>query len=100
MGRKIIWTEQASGDIEAIIRYLAARDPAAAQRIGYGIYDRTQILLQHAESRSPLEELSGLGWRKLIFRRWKIVYKIEAEEIIIGRVWPAALGEADLTTPL
>ena len=40
------------------------------------------------------------AWRKLIFRSWKIIYTIRDETIIVGRVWPAALGEADLETPL
>ena len=48
MDRKLVWTEQASSsDIEAIVRYIARRDPPAAARIGLGIYDRAQILLQH-----------------------------------------------------
>lgn len=46
-GNKILWTERASADIEAIVRYIARRAPEA-----------------------------------------------------VGRVWPAAMGEADLTTPL
>jgi plasmid stabilization system protein ParE len=47
-----------------------------------------------------LDELRESGWRKLIFRRWKIVYTTREDAIIIGRVWPAAMGEADLETPL
>jgi plasmid stabilization system protein ParE len=43
MDRKIIWTERASADIEAIVRYISRRDPQAAARIGIGIYDRAQI---------------------------------------------------------
>lgn len=37
MDRKLVWTEKASGDIEAIVRYIARRDPSAAARIGLGI---------------------------------------------------------------
>jgi plasmid stabilization system protein ParE len=50
MERKIIWTERASSDIEAIVRYIARRDPSAASRIGLGIYDRAQILLGNPEA--------------------------------------------------
>lgn len=46
MDRKLIWTEKASSDIEAIVRYIARRDSRAAARIGLGIYDRAQILLE------------------------------------------------------
>src|SRR5436853_47221 len=100
MERKLVWTERASSDIEAIVRYLARRDPSAAARVGLGIYDRVQILLQNPEAGSILDELRDSGWRKLIFRRWKIIYTVRGEDIIIGRVWPAAMGEADLQTPL
>ena len=100
MERKIVWTERASGDIEAIVRYIARRDPTAAGRIGGGIYDRVQILQENPEAGSILDELRAGGWRKLIFRRWKIIYTIRDETVIIGRVWPAAMGEADLETPL
>ena len=99
MDRKLIWTEKASGDIEAIVRYIARRDPSAAARIGLGIYERAQILLQHPDAGTILDELREGRWRKLIFRRWKIVYTIREDAIIIGRVWPAAMGEADLETP-
>ena len=100
MERKIVWTERASGDMEALVRYIARRDPGAAGRIGLGIYERVQILLQNPEAGSILNELRSGGWRKLIFRRWKIIYAIRGQTIVIGRVWPAAMGEADLETPL
>ena len=100
MERKIVWTERASGDIEAIVRYIARRDPNAAGRIGVGIYDRVQILQQNPEAGSILDELRAGVWRKLIYRRWKIIYTFRDETIIIGRIWPAAMGEADLETPL
>jgi len=100
MERKIVWTERASGDIEAIVRYIRRRDPSSASRVGLGIYDRVQILQQNPEAGSILNELRAGGWRKLVFRRWKIIYTIRDETIVIGRVWPAAMGEADLKTPL
>jgi toxin ParE1/3/4 len=100
MDRKIIWTERASNDIEAIVRYLARRNPEAAARIAKGIYERAQILMSNPNAGSTLAELRAGGWRKLIYRRWKIVYTVRKGVVIIGRVWPAALGEADLQTPL
>jgi len=61
MDRKVVWTELDSGDIEAIVRYIARRDPTAAGRIGLGIYDRVQILQQNPEAGSILNELRP-GW--------------------------------------
>jgi plasmid stabilization system protein ParE len=100
MDRRLIWTERASSDIEAIVRYIARRDPKASGRIGLGIYQRAQILLTHPGAGTVLDELREGRWRKLIYRRWKIVYQVLDEVIVVGRVWPAAKGDADLTTPL
>jgi plasmid stabilization system protein ParE len=61
MDRKLVWTEKASGDMEAIVRYIARRNPSAATRIGFGIYDRAQILLQHPETGTMLDELREGG---------------------------------------
>ena len=97
---RIKWTERSSADIEAIVRYIARRDPGAAGRIGRGIYERVQILKDNPEAGSILDELRGEGWRKIIYRRWKIIYAYRDQTIIVGRVWPAAMGEADFTTPL
>jgi plasmid stabilization system protein ParE len=66
MDRKIIWTERASKDVEAIVRYIGRRDPRAAKEIGFGIYDRASVLTQHPESGSTFHELRDGGWRKLI----------------------------------
>jgi plasmid stabilization system protein ParE len=98
MAESLIWTERASADIEAIVRYIARRNPQAATSIGLGIYHRAQLLLTHPQAGTLLDELRAGGWRKLIYRRWKIIYTIRGQTIIVGRVWPAALGEADLET--
>ncbi len=100
MGSVIAWTERSSADIEAIVRYIARRNPQAAISIGLGIFNRVQLLLTHPQAGTFLDELREGGWRELIYRRWKIIYTIREEKIIIGRVWPAALGEADFDTPL
>ena len=100
MEQSLKWTERASADIEAIVRYIARRDPDAAARIGFGIYERAQELLRHPELGSPELSLAQRKWRKLVYRRWKIIYTISAGEIIVGRVWPCALGDVDFNRPL
>jgi plasmid stabilization system protein ParE len=97
---RLVWTERASSDVEAIVRYIKRRNPAAASQIGLGIFYRAEMLLAHPHAGTVLDELRHGGWRKLIYRRWKIIYAVRGDVIIIGRVWPAALGEADLDTPI
>jgi len=66
---RILWIERSSSDIEAIVRDIARRDDQAAASIGYGIFDRAEILLMNPEAGSWLDELREDGWWKLIFRR-------------------------------
>ncbi len=98
--RQLKWTERASADLEALVRYTARRNPEAAGRIGRAIFAKVQILRDYPEIGGYLDELRDQGWRKLTYRRWKIIYTCRDDTIIIGRVWPAALGDADLSAPL
>lgn len=83
-----------------IVRCIALRNPEAAGRIGNGFFNKVEILRQFPELGSILDELRDQGWRKLVYRRWKIIYTYRNGDIIIGRVWPAAMGEVDLDTLL
>jgi len=67
MDRKLVWTEKASSDIEAIVRYIARRDPKAAARIGLGIYDRAQILFQQSRSGNNSGRVTGRRLAKAYF---------------------------------
>ena len=98
MDYRIIWTEKASEDIEAVVRYIARHNRKAAAEIGQGIFDRVQVLLKQQESGTILEELDDPTIRKIIFKNWKIVYQHSANEqlIIILRVWHAARGEVEI----
>ncbi len=100
MGFEIKWTERASADIEAIVRFISRRDPEAAARIGLGIYDRAQQLIAQPKLGSEELTLPEGEWRKLLFRRWKIIYSLRGNAIIIGRVWPCSMVEIDLNRPL
>src|SRR5205809_7629233 len=100
MDRKLVWTEKASSDIEAIVRYIARviQAPPHASDLAFTIVRKFSFSIQ--KRGTILDELREGGWRKLIFRRWKVVYTTRGDVIIIGRVWPAAMGDADLETPL
>jgi toxin ParE1/3/4 len=98
MAYRIVWSERASEDILAILRYYRRRNPKVAKEICIGIYERTQILENHPESGRILEELDDPKWRRLIYRSWKIVYEVSHDDrvIAIACVWHAARGEVDI----
>ena len=99
MDFKLIWSESSIEDLGAIVRFIALRDGSdRARQIGFGIYDRAQILVRHPEAGSVLAEKRDAGWRKLIFKSWKIAYRIEREAgaVYVVRVWHASLNEIDI----
>jgi toxin ParE1/3/4 len=99
MAYKIIWTERACSDLATVVRYIARHNPDAAENMGYGIYERAQVLLEFPESGSTLPELRDPDWRQLIFRSYRIVYHLnrEAKIVEVIRVWHGARGEVHLS---
>lgn len=100
MAYKIVWTERASDDLLAIVRYISRHNTAAAEAMGYGIYDRVQILVEYPESEGMLREFHDPDWRHLIFQNYRIVYHLnrEAKMAEIIRVWHAARGDVEVGT--
>ena len=99
MDFKLIWSESSIEDLSAIVRFIALRDGLdMARQIGFGIYDRAQVLTRHPEAGSVLGEKQDARWRKLIFKSWKIAYRIdrEARVVYVVRVWHAARNEIDI----
>lgn len=99
MDFKLIWTESAIEDLGAIVRFISARDgPVVARQIGFGIYNRAQILSRHPEAGSILPEKQDLRWRRLIFQSWKIAYRFDPDAKIVHlvRIWHAARQEIDI----
>ena len=99
MDFKLIWSDSSIHDLGAIVRFIALRDgPVVARRIGFGIYDRAQVLTRHPEAGSVLPEKRDARWRKLIFKSWKIAYRIdrEARAVYVVRIWHAAQNEIEI----
>jgi len=96
---KIRWTKLAISDLEVLVRYLQRRDPEAAGRIGRAIFKKTEILQDQPEAGQAMPEI-GPDWRRLVYRRWLIIYKRVDGGVVIGRVWPTSLPAPDLQTEL
>jgi plasmid stabilization system protein ParE len=96
---KLIWTESAITDLGGIVRYISGQGgPEVARSIGFGIYDRAQILIHHPEAGSILPEKQDTRWRKLVFTSWKIAYRIDpsAKAVYVVRIWHAAQDEIEI----
>ncbi len=102
MDFKIVWTESASDDLGAIVRYVTSESsPAIGREVGFAIYDRAQILANFPESGSILPEKEDFRWRKLIYKSWKIAYRVDFDVhiVYVARIWHASRNEVDIPEP-
>ena len=90
--RKIVWTDEAIGHLEAIVAYIAAFNPAAATRFG-------ERLIEVADSLANFPERgrdAGEGRREMTtVRPYVLRYRIEGDRVVILRIRHAARSEQD-----
>ena len=90
--RKIVWTDEAVGHLEAIVAYISAFNPAAASRFG-------ERLIAVADSLAEFPDRGrdgGDGRREMTtVRPYVLRYRVEADRIIILRIRHSARLEDD-----
>jgi len=83
---EVSWTENAEYDLEEIIEYIKTDSIEVAKNIFFEIKKKCDHLSIYPESRRIVPELQHIGilqYRELIYKRWRIVYKVENEKIYI-----------------
>jgi toxin ParE1/3/4 len=91
-------TEQAERDLEQAVEFLAAQNPAAAERLGLGLVD-TIFSLDHLPYRGPAV-LARPGYRRILHRPWHLIfYRVNETEhrIEIVRIWDGRQNPNRLT---
>jgi plasmid stabilization system protein ParE len=83
---EVLWTKNAEYDLEEIIEYIKTDSVNAAKDIFFEIKEQCNSLSIFPASRRNVPELQHIGilqYSELIYKRWRIVYKIESEKIYI-----------------
>jgi len=94
MGRKIIIAPSAETDLSDIVAYIARHNADAAIRMGDGLIARAEILGEFPELGRMVPEFDRPELRELIFRSYRIIYRVKPESacVEIVRFWHAARG--------
>ena len=94
MACKLIWSPIARDDLRNIVRFIACDNRLRAESFGYELMTRTDILHDHPEAGRVVPEYRNAGIRDIIFRPYRIVYRLDLERklVEIARVWHAARG--------
>lgn len=80
---RIIWTEPALQDLDAIADYISLDKPAAASRFVQQVFQRIEQLATHPKSGVVPAELKGTEYRQLVIPPVRIFYRVKKEIVYI-----------------
>ena len=83
---KVIWTENAHLDLKLIIEYIKIDNINAAKNIFTQIKKECDSLYALAERKRVVPELQQIGilkYKEIIYKRWRIIYKIDDEKVYV-----------------
>ena len=80
---RITWSPLAIERISEITEYIAQDNPVAAEKWALNIFDIVGRLIEFPESGRIVPELNKNMFREIISGNYRIIYKIEGEEVYI-----------------
>lgn len=92
MDFKVILSPRAIRDLREIVRYIAWDNPRAAEKFGSLLIARARSLGTLPERGRVVPEFGNPAIRELIFKSYRIVYRIRREPRVveISRFWHGA----------
>lgn len=83
---KVIWTEPALSDLDAIADYIALDKADAARRLVRRIFAHVGQLESHPDSGSKPPELKGWRYRQIVEPPCRVFYRHEDDRVYILHV--------------
>jgi plasmid stabilization system protein ParE len=83
---EVIWTKSAQFDLELIVEYIKMDSLDIAKKIFFEIKDECASLYYFPERKRVVPELQQIGilkYREIIYKRWRIVYKIDNTKVYV-----------------
>lgn len=96
---QVIWTKSAEFDLEDIIEYMKIDSINIAKNIFFEIKEECQKLYYFPERKRVVPELQQIGilkYRELIYKRWRIVFKIQETKVYVLLVADSSRNMEDL----
>lgn len=86
----ISWTEFAQSDLKAIRKHISKDSAYHADLLLDGIYERVQTLLRFPEFGKKLPELPGKEYRELLYKSYRIIYRVDSNTVYILTIYHTA----------
>lgn len=83
MVNTVIWSEPAATDLERVVAYIFDDSPAYAVAFYNKVKESSRTLSQFAERGRVVPEYNDTRIREIFIHRYRLIYEIKDEEIII-----------------
>lgn len=96
---KVIWSKNAELDLELIIEYIKIDNIKIAKKIFGEIKKECNDLYTLPERKRVVPEFQQIGilkYREVIYKRWRIVYKIDNEKVYVLLVMDTSRNLEDI----
>ena len=80
---RLIWTEPAIADLEAIADYMALDKPDAAARYVQQVFATVERLARFPKSGVRVPEIPHLPYRQVVVPPCRVFYRLEGKDILI-----------------
>ena len=92
MGKAVIWSPLARGDLRSIVSYIASDNPDAAFEVGQRIIDSSKQIEEFERSARMVPEFRNESIREIIVGSYRVIVRVKEDRIQVVRVWHAARG--------
>ena len=86
MARQVVWSQEATGDLERIARYIDRDSPAYARALVRRVLESTRTLADFPRIGRVVPELGDEDFRELVVHNYRIIYRIEDDVVTIAAV--------------
>lgn len=97
MAHALIWSARARAELFDILDYVSARSPLYANAISERFEARADLLPdQPRQGRRFPENRTGRDIREVFVHRWRLIYEVTADHVVILAVLHGARASDDL----
>ncbi len=83
MARKVVWSYEASDDLEAIAEYIARDSSFYAAAFVREVLDASRSLNEFSERGRIVPELANPDIRELFVKEYRLIYGIEESRVVV-----------------
>jgi toxin ParE1/3/4 len=86
MAHRLVWSQRAVQDLEAIAEYIVQDSPAYAAGVVRTVINQTKMLSRFPRSGRKVPEFDDENIRELLAYSYRVIYRIQEEEVLIAAV--------------